>query len=123
MQSPNVVLLQGNPEIARSLAAALSGSFPAIHVATSLEELRDRIAKHRAGVAIVDLEMANISDLAKLTRELPGACIVCNHRLADEEMWAEALNAGATDVCPSADTCAIVSAARRHTITAFSAAA
>src|ERR1700674_2306238 len=123
MHSPNVVLLQSNPEISRSLAAALSGSFCAIHLATSFEELWDRIAKHRAGVAIVDLEMASLSDLAKLTRELPGACVVCNHRLADEEMWAEALSAGATDVCPSSDTAAIVSAARRNSITTFSAAA
>jgi DNA-binding NarL/FixJ family response regulator len=123
MQSPNVVLLQGNPEIARSLATALSGSFRVIDVATSLEELRDRVVKHRARVAIVDLEMANMSDVAKLTRELPGACIVCNHRLADEEMWTEALSAGATDVCPSTDICAIVSAARRDRMPAFSAAA
>jgi DNA-binding NtrC family response regulator len=123
MYSPNVILLQSNPEISRSLAAALSSSFCAIHVVSSLEELRNRIAKHRAGVVILDLEMASLSDLAKLTRELPGACVVCNHRLADEEMWTEALSAGATDVCPSADTAAIVSAARRNSLTTFSAAA
>jgi DNA-binding NarL/FixJ family response regulator len=123
MESPRVVLLQSNPEIARSLAAALTGSFHIIHTVTSVEELHERISKHRAGVAIVDMEVAKVSDLARLTREFPGARIVCNHRLADEEMWAEALKAGAADVCPSTDTAAIVRAVRRLRATTFSAAA
>ena len=123
MQSPNVVLLQNNPQIARSLAAALSGSFHSIHVAHSLQELRDRMAKHRSRVAIVDMEMASINDLAKLAREFPGTSILCNHRLADEKMWADALKAGVSDVFASSDTGAIVNAARRDETTALSAAA
>jgi hypothetical protein len=38
---------------------------------------------------------------------------VCTHRVADEEMWAAALNAGASDMCPAFDTKAIVLSAER----------
>jgi hypothetical protein len=35
-----------------------------------------------------------------LHQEFPGLSIVCTHRLADDELWAEALSRGASDVCP-----------------------
>jgi len=123
MHSPNLVLLQGDSRIAQSLSVALAGSFRVVFIATSLEELHRGIAKHRAKVAILDMEMASIPDLEKLRREFPEASIVCNHRLADWQMWAEALNAGAVDMCHSADTRSIVSAAVRSRTRALSAAA
>jgi DNA-binding NarL/FixJ family response regulator len=87
--------------------------FHAIHAVRSLEELREVIVKHRIEVAIVDMEMARMSDIKRLHRDFTGTCIVCTHRLADEEMWTAALDAGAADVCPSFDTSSIVTAALR----------
>jgi len=38
---------------------------------------------------------------------------VCTHRVADEEMWAAALNAGASDMCPAFDTNVVALSAER----------
>jgi DNA-binding NtrC family response regulator len=108
MQSVNVVLLQSDAGIARSLVSALSTTVRSIHQVNSLGELRASIAKHRAGVAVLDIEQAPLSEVERLSHDFPGASLVCTHRCADEEMWAEALRAGAADVCPSTDTGSIV---------------
>jgi len=88
-----------------------------------LGELRNSIEKHVAGIAILDMEAASISDVEHLAREFPKARIVCTHRLADEDMWAAALNAGAADVCPPSDTRGILRAALGNTVMNQSAAA
>jgi len=82
-----------------------------------------QIRKHRAKAAILDLEMASIEDVQVLSREFPGTHIVCNHRIADDEMWKAVMNAGAADCLPSFDTPGIVSAALRDTESARSVAA
>ena len=110
MQSVNVVLLQSDSGVARNLVSALSGSFRSVRQVDSFGELKSSIAKHRAGVAILDMETMTMADVQKLCHEFPQASIVCTHRCADEEMWAEALNAGAADVCPSSDVRGIVRA-------------
>jgi DNA-binding NtrC family response regulator len=111
MKSLHVVLLQSDSGVAQSLVSALSNTFDSVHLARSLSELRTSIIRHRARVAVVDLEMAEFSDVKSLSGEFPGAAIVCTHRCADEEMWTAALNAGASDVCPASDTRGIVRAA------------
>lgn len=121
MQSFSVVLQQSDPQIAQSLASSLSDSFKLVQVNGSLGELRRSIARHRAGVAVLDMEEISLSDVEILSREFPGINIVCTHRLADEKLWAEALNAGAADVCPSNDTAAIVAATKRTMVTAVAA--
>lgn len=108
MQSVNVVLLQGDAAVAQCLVSALSSSVRSIHQVHSIGELRASIAKHRAGVAILDIETAPLSEVERLSHDFPGACLVCTHRCADEEMWARALQAGAADVCPSTDTASII---------------
>jgi len=123
MQPRNVVLLQSNSEIARSLVSALSTNFGSVQVVRSLGELRASIAKQRAGIAILDMETASIPDVERLSRDFPGASIVCTHRCADEEMWTAALNAGACDVCPSSDTRGILRAAMGNAGVSQSAAA
>ncbi len=123
MQPRNVVLLQSNSEIARSLVSALSTNFGSVQVVRSLGELRASIAKQRAGIAILDMETASIPDVERLSRDFPGASIVCTHRCADEEMWTAALNAGACDVCPSSDTRGILRAAIGNANVSQSAAA
>ncbi len=107
----SVVLLQGNPEIAQSLAASLLSSFRSVHAVRSMEELRASISKHRARVIILDVEMASLVEVESLSREFPGLSVVCTHRLADEEMWTAALSAGASDICPTYDTHSILTAA------------
>jgi DNA-binding NtrC family response regulator len=111
MQSLTVVLLQGDAAIAQSLVSALSQSFSSVKQVRSVGELRNRIAKNRAEVAILDIEATPLSEVEHLAHDFPGACIVCTHRVADEEMWAAGLQAGAADVCRANDITGIVRAA------------
>ncbi|HJT01960.1 MAG TPA: hypothetical protein VJ756_22900 [Terriglobales bacterium] len=81
------------------------------------------IPKYRAQVVIVDLELVSRTEVEWLRREFPGICLVCTHRLADDEMWTEMVEAGASDLCYSADCQSILSAALRSTQSAKSIAA
>jgi len=123
MQPLSVVLLQSDSRVAQSLVSALANTFSSVHQVHSLGELRTSIAKHRAGIAIMDMEAASLSDVEHLSREFPKACIVCTHRLADEDMWTAAVNAGAVDVCPPSDTQGILRTALRNSPMTQSAAA
>jgi DNA-binding NtrC family response regulator len=123
MQPLNVVLLQSDSRVAQSLVSALANTFNSVRQVQSLGEVRSSIAKQRAGVAILDMEAASISDVEHLSREFPKACIVCTHRLADEELWTAAVNAGAVDVCPPTDTRGILRTALRNASIAQSVAA
>ena len=123
MQPLNVVLLQSDSRVAQSMVSALANTFSSVRQVQSLGELRTSIAKHRADIAILDMEAASISDVEHLSREFPTACIVCTHRLADEDLWTAAVNAGAADVCPPSDTRGILRTALRNASAANSAAA
>ena len=101
MRALNVVVAQLDARNAEHLAAALYDHFRSVAVARSLEELRDAIPKNHADAAIVDLELIGLSDLADLRQAYDTTTIVCTHRCADEEMWAAALAAGASDMCSS----------------------
>ncbi len=114
MQRISVVLLQSDPGVARTLAASLSNSFHRVHVAESLDELRHAAAKNHPFAIIVDLESATLGDVETLKRDFAEARIVCNHRVADEEMWTRTLSAGADDCCPSSDMRGILFATVRE---------
>jgi DNA-binding NtrC family response regulator len=114
MQPLDVVLLQSDSRAAQSLVSALANNFTSVHQVQSLGELRNSIAKHRARIAILDMEAASISDVEHLSHEFPKACIVCTHRLANEDMWTAAVNAGAADVCPPSDTQGILRTALQN---------
>jgi len=111
MKPLSVVVFQGDGRSAESLAHSLHNHFRLVNVARDLEELRSAIPRHRADVAIVDLELARLDDVQQLCRQFTGTSIVCTHRLADERMWTLALAAGAVDCCTSSDVRAIVLAA------------
>lgn len=113
MQPLSVVVFQSDPGIVRALASAFNSHFPSVHVARSSVELRTAIQKHRAGVVVVDIELSQLSEVEKLHHEFPATSIVCTHRLADEEMWAAALAAGADDFWPSWDTRGILTSVLR----------
>lgn len=111
----NVVVLQSNEEVAEELQSSLQNHFSLIYLARNLAEAKISIPKYRAQVLILDLELVPRSEVELLRREFPGICLVCTHRLADEEMWTEMVEAGASDLCFSADSRGILSAALRST--------
>jgi DNA-binding NarL/FixJ family response regulator len=114
MQPLNVVLLQSDPGTAQPLIALLRDSFGSVREEQSLGDLRTSAAKRRAEVVILDMELVSLSELEQLSHDFPGVSIVCNHRLANDELWAAALGAGAADCCPSSDTQSILQSAIRH---------
>ena len=89
----------------------------------STAELRDTILRFHPEVVIVDMETASLSEIEQLHRDFATMCIVCTHRIADEEMWTAAMDAGAADICSATDSQAILTAAMRITSLARSAAA
>lgn len=111
MQANHIVLLQSDPRVAEMLRASLDNSFNGVHVAQSVDDLRHVVAKHQPRVIIVDLESIGFGEIEALKRDFAAARIVCNHRVADEEMWTRTLTAGGDDCCPSSDTRAILAAA------------
>jgi len=114
MQALSIVVFQSDPRLAQSLAGTLSLHYHSVHVATSLDVVRMSIARYRADVAVVDVEASCLAEITQLHREFPGVSIVATHRVADEEMWTAALNAGASDMCPAFDMQGIVQSAERN---------
>jgi len=123
MKSLSVVVAQGNRQSAEILASSLHGYFREVSVAGSLEELRNSIPKHRADLAVVDLELVNLDEVRALHGEFGHTMIVCTHRFPDETMWQAALSAGAADFCYNADVRGILDAASRHRLLAWTPAA
>jgi DNA-binding NtrC family response regulator len=99
MEPVSVVLYQNDARTAQLLANSLSQHFQTVHLARSHEELRPTIARNRAEVLVLDMEKSYWGEVERLHQEFPSLSIVCTHRLADEELWTEALNQGASDVC------------------------
>lgn len=111
MKPLSVVVAQSNSKTGESLAKSLYNHFRTVNVVGGIDELRYSIPRHRADVAIVDLELATVEDVQQLSHEFPATTIVCTHRLADEKIWMQALSAGAADCCHDSDVRAIVLAA------------
>jgi len=113
MEQLNVVLYQNDSRTAQELAASLS-HITSVYQAESPDEIRPTIARYRAEVLVLDLETSGLSDVKRLHNEFPGLSIVCTHRLADEELWTEALNQGASDMCVPWNTQEIVQSVMRE---------
>lgn len=111
MKPLSVIVFQNNNKSAESLAKSLYPHFRVVNVARDMQDLRYSIPRHRADVAIVDLELAGIDDIRRLKHDFAATRIVCTHRLADEKMWSKALAAGAIDCCATSDVRSIVLAA------------
>jgi DNA-binding NtrC family response regulator len=99
MEPLNVVLYQNDAETAERLAASLSRYFPAIHLTRSRQEVRPAISRYRAELLVLDVETSDDRELERLHGEFPGLYIVCTHRLANDQLWTEALSQGAADLC------------------------
>jgi DNA-binding response OmpR family regulator len=108
----NVVIAQNNTRAADALVESLQ-RFGAVSVAHSAEELKSAIPARRPKLVVLDLETVPMDLVRQICQEfsLP---VVCTHRVPDEEMWAEALQAGAIDCCKDDDVRGIIMAARRN---------
>jgi DNA-binding NarL/FixJ family response regulator len=111
MRPLSVIVAQSNAKTGEFLTQSLYDHFRVVHTAGNLNELLHSIPKHRADVAVVDLELADLEGVRQLAHQFSSTKIVCTHRLADEKMWTDALAAGAADCCNSSDVRAIVLAA------------
>jgi DNA-binding NarL/FixJ family response regulator len=118
----SVVVLEQDPGVARSLAGGLRAHF-SVHVIRSREELRDKVARNRPEAVVFNIEYWCLSDVENLHRDFPALPIVCTHRIPDEEMWMAALEAGASDVCPTDDVANVLTSVLRSTAISRTAAA
>lgn len=123
MKSCRVILLEKDVRIARALALSLQPYFSSVAFVSSRPELRSELQEHGADLLILDVESSCFGEVHHLREEFPKLSIVCTHRLADEQMWAEALDAGADDLCAAADLGSIVRSAMGQMQRAASAAA
>lgn len=119
----SVVLLAKDANVAQSLAGGLRSYFHAVHVTRSRDELREKIKKNRPEAVVLDIEHSRLTDVESLHRDFPSLPIVCTHRIPDEELWMAALEAGASDVCPSDDVENVLSSLLRSLGMSRSAAA
>lgn len=114
MKSLSVALLQKDSRVARLISGQLCHHFKTIRVTQSAAELRKLIPHFRPDVVIADIETASLTEIQQLHQEFASLCIVCTHRIADEEMWTAAMDAGAVDICSATDTHGILTAAERN---------
>ena|SRR5260370_31435869 len=118
----NVVVLEKDPRVAKSLAGGLRPHF-SVHVTRSREELRDNVVRTHPEAVVLNIEHWLLDDVESLHRDFPALPIVCTHRIPDEEMWMAALSAGASDVCPTDDVENVLTSVLRSTALSRSAAA
>jgi hypothetical protein len=112
MQPLNVVIALENCVLAEQLAIALHPHFRGVSIARDLQELCLKTLRNRATMAVVGLEVVTLAELATFCKEFPSVAVVCTHRVPDEQMWMQILNAGAIDCCYTFDIRVIVEAAR-----------
>jgi DNA-binding NarL/FixJ family response regulator len=119
----NVVVLETNARIAQSLAGKLSSHFNAVHLTSSGDELRERISRNHPEAVVLDMETSRLTDVRSLHRDFPSLPIVCTHRIPDEQLWIDALEAGASDVCQSDDAQDVLTSVLRSVAVARAASA
>lgn len=117
-----VVLLEKDPGVAQSLAGGLRSHF-AVHVTGSREELLAKLQRNHPEAVVLNIEYWRLTDVERLHRDFPKLPIVCTHRIPDEDMWMAALEAGASDVCPTDDVGNVLTSVLRSTAISRSAAA
>jgi len=122
MLSLNVVLAQHDPAAVSSLINNLRGQCRAVTISKK-DEVRQELLRSRADVAVLDLEMFSLPEVKNICNEFKNVSIVCTHRLADDELWTDVMNAGAADCCLPTDVNGILFAVRRYAARSASAAA
>jgi DNA-binding NtrC family response regulator len=119
---PSVVVAEKDPRVAQSLARRLRPHF-SVQVIQSREELREKLAKNHPEAVVLNIEYWRLTDVESLHHDFPEVPIVCTHRIPDEEMWMAALEAGATDMCPTDDAENVLTSVRRGMALSRAAAA
>src|ERR1700681_4418017 len=99
MEPQRVVVYQNDPNTAKTLALGLAPHFNSVYLAGDCKEVSPAVARHRAAAVVLDLETSGPGEVQRLHHEFPSLCIVGTHRLADDELWTEALDKGACDIC------------------------
>jgi len=99
MEPLSLVIYHKDPGTAQSLEVSLSQHFEPVRLVRKYEELSTVIAKHRAAVLVLDLESSRADAVRHFHKEFPALSIVATHRLADDEVWTDAMTQGAADVC------------------------
>lgn len=122
MLSLNVVLAQQDPHTASTLLNNLRGQCRAVSLAEKAQ-IRQALLKARAQVAVLDLEMFDLKEVEQICNEFKHVSVVCTHRLADETIWTQVMDAGAADCCLPHDVNGILFAVRRYAAMARSTAA
>jgi DNA-binding NarL/FixJ family response regulator len=123
MRAVNLVLAQRNERSHGLLADRLRPEFRNVATAEFPAEIRSAVARLRAPIALVDLELIGLSELKQLCSDFPATAFIAIHRLADDQMWADALAVGAADCCQSNDVHSILFAADRYAVANRSKAA
>ena len=119
----NIVVLETDAGVAESLAGKLSSHFQAVDFTRSGEEFRERVSKSRPQAVVLDMENSRLTDVRSLRRDFPLLPIVCTHRIPDDQLWVDALEAGASDVCQSDDVQNVLISVLRSVETAKGASA
>ncbi len=112
MQALTVVVAHADNTAAQQLTNNLRAHFRRVAVANDKENLRDAIARHRANLAIVDLDMVSVGDVKDLCADFGTTGVICVHRAPDYEIWNEAIGAGALECCHPSDIPSILNAMR-----------
>ncbi len=94
-----IVIYHSDPGTAHALEVSLSQRFGPVKLVRKYEEVPSAVARQRAEVLVLDLETSRTDAIRQLHEEFPSLCIVATHRLADDDVWTEAMNQGAADVC------------------------
>jgi len=109
----SVAVLERDPQVAQYLAGGLRSHFKVVYLIESREQLRDEMSRDHPEALVVDIEDMRLSDVETLHHDFPGLPIVCTHRIPDEELWMAALEAGASDVCPTDDVNSVLTSVLR----------
>lgn len=109
-----VILARRDPVLTDNLVGSVQKQFLNVATVSSTEEARNAIARDRAPLAVVDLELVGLAQLGELCREFPATAFVSIHRLADDAMWSQSLAAGAVDCCYASDLRHILEASERY---------
>ena len=114
MKPVTVAVAVPDPITSEALTASLRSHFRVVLPVAEFTDTRPNVLKHRADVAVVDLESTPVGEIAALLEEFPALSLVCIHRLADDRLWSAALSAGALDCCHPSDVRSIVMAVTRQ---------
>ena len=117
MPTTGVLLLQSDPASYGRVMQSVGKQFLNVEAVSAASELGTAIARLRAPLAIVDLELIRFEELAELCAEFPSTAVVCVHRLADESMWTQSLALGAVDCCLASEVPKILQASDRYVAT------